>query len=311
MTRCLVLGGGGFLGSHISETLLNAGHAVRIFEKERVLRDNVRSFIGQVEWMEGDFTDPHRVAEVLKGMEAVVHCVGTTLPKTSNDSPVYDITSNLVPTLHFLDAAVQAGVKKVLFLSSGGTVYGIPQRVPIPEDHPTDPLTSYGIQKLSIEKYLKLYRDLHGLDYAVIRISNPYGERQRPTAAQGAVTVFLDKALKGQPIEIWGDGSVVRDYLHVTDVACAAQSALDYRGDFRIFNIGSGSGLSLLQVVESIRKVLNRPVEVVFKPARRFDVPVNILDTTRAARELSWRPAVAFEDGLRRTAAFLSQSGKA
>ncbi|KAF0243970.1 MAG: UDP-glucose [Planctomycetota bacterium] len=309
MTRCLVLGGGGFLGSHICEALLKAGHSVRTFEKERVSRENVRTFFRELEWTEGDFTDPHRIAEVLRGMEVVVHCIGTTLPKSSNENPVYDISSNLVPTLHLLDAAVHAGVRKVLFLSSGGTVYGIPQRVPIPEDHPTEPLTSYGIQKLSIEKYLKLYRHLHGLDYSVMRISNPYGERQRPNASQGAVTVFLYKAMKREPIEIWGDGSVVRDYLHVSDVARAALALLEYKGEFRTFNVGSGAGLSLLQVVESIRKVLGHPVETLFRPPRPFDVPVNILDISRAARELSWRPSVAFDDGLRRSLAYLSQPG--
>lgn len=305
MTKCVVLGGAGFLGSHICEALLRAGHHVRVFEKEGGDKGNVHEFLGKVEWMEGDFTKPDHLAEVVNRMEAVIHCIGTTLPKTSNENPVYDISTNLISTLHLLNAAVEAQVKKIIFLSSGGTVYGIPQKTLISEEHPTEPLCSYGIQKLAIEKYLKIYHDLHGLDYSVMRLSNPYGERQRPMSTQGVIPVFLYKAIREEPIEVWGDGSVVRDYLYVSDVATGVLSTLDYHGRYKIFNIGSGQGFSLLTILEKIEKITGRSVNVVFKPSRPFDVPVNILNVTRAKKELLWSPKIEMEEGLQRTLNFL------
>lgn len=305
--KILVLGGGGFIGSHIAEAFIKAGHAVRIFEKESVAKDSVRHILPYVEWVEGDFINETHVKEAVKGVDIIVHSLCTTLPKSSNENPVYDISSNLISTLHLLDAAKKDGVKKVIFLSSGGTIYGMPTVTPIPETHPTEPLCSYGIQKLSIEKYLKLYNHLHGLDYAILRISNPYGERQRPASSQGAVTVFLYKAIKNETIEIWGDGSVTRDYIYVSDVSGAVMAAAGHGGAEKIFNIGSGEGTSLLDLIRHMENVTGRHISVRFAPARAFDVPVNVLDISRAKRELGWSPQVRLEDGLRRTMDYLSK----
>src|SRR4029434_4711286 len=183
------------------------------------------------------------VTQAVAGCEVVFHMISTTIPKSSNDNPAYDVESNLVGTLRMLEAARKAGVRKVVFASSGGTVYGIPKVVPINESHPTDPICSYGISKLAVEKYLHLYHALHGLDYCILRIGNPYGEGQRPTAAQGAVGVFLYKALHGGVIEIWGDGTVTRDYIYIGDVIQAFLKAMTYSGEHRLFNIGAGEGL--------------------------------------------------------------------
>lgn len=305
--KCLVLGGGGFIGSHVCDALLSAGYGVRIFEKERVSKENVEHLLKRIEWIEGDFTNKVQLEEIVKGVDVIVHAIATTLPKTSNENPVYDIESNLVSTLHLLEAAKTEKVKKVVFFSSGGTVYGIPQKTPIAEDHPTEPICSYGIQKLAIEKYLNLYRYLYAIDYAVMRIANPYGERQRPLATQGSVIVFLYKAMRGEQIEVWGDGSVVRDFLHVTDVARAVVKLIEYNGNHRIFNVGGGTGYSLLTVLKEIERVIGREPDVRFSQARPFDVPVNVLDITRAKTELGWVPEVGFEEGLKRTMAFLSK----
>ncbi|MGC2064128.1 MAG: NAD-dependent epimerase/dehydratase family protein [Thermodesulfovibrionales bacterium] len=307
MMRCLVLGGGGFLGSHACDALLGHGYHVRIFEKQYVSKENVQHLTGDVEWVEGDFTNEAHLREVVQGADCIVHAIGTTLPKDSNENPVYDISSNLISTLHLLEAAKEAGVRKIIFFSSGGTVYGIPGKIPIAEDHPTDPISSYGIQKLAIEKYLFLYHYLHGLDYAVMRISNPYGERQRPIASQGAVAVFLYHVLRNEPIEIWGDGSVTRDYLHISDVARAIPLLLKYEGKEKIFNISSGQGLSLLDLIRTFEKVIGRAIEVRFTSARPFDVPVNVLDNTRARQELAWTPQIDFEQGIKRTIEFLAK----
>jgi UDP-glucose 4-epimerase len=227
--------------------------------------------------------------------------VSTTLPKTSNDNPVYDVESNVVGTLRLLELCRSQGVRKVVFVSSGGTVYGVPRSVPIDESHPTDPTCSYGIHKLVIEKYLQLSHRIHGLDYSVVRPPNLYGPRQRLDIAQGAVAVFLDRALRGQPIQVWGDGSVVRDYLYVGDAAEALLKAAAFEGEPRLFNIGSGVGTSLTQLIKEIETLLGCPVAVEYTAARALDVPANVLDASLARRHLGWAARTSLAEGLRRT----------
>jgi UDP-glucose 4-epimerase len=214
--KCLVLGGGGFLGSHLSESLLAQGHAVRIFDRPNLVRFKSFQRGDPVEWVEGDFVNREHVAHAVSGCDIVYHMVSTTLPRSSNENPSYDVETNVIGTLNLLEAAQKNKIRKFIFVSSGGTVYGIPQEIPIKESHPTEPICSYGIGKLAIEKYINLFHLLHGMEYCVLRLANPYGERQRIAAAQGAVAVFLDKALRNEEIEIWGDGSVIRDYFHVS-----------------------------------------------------------------------------------------------
>jgi UDP-glucose 4-epimerase len=223
------------------------------------------------------------------------------LPKTSNDDAVHDLESNLLATVQFLDLARHSTIEKIVFASSGGTVYGVPTVVPIPERHETQPLCSYGIHKLAIEHYLRLHQYLYGLDYCVLRLANPFGERQRADASQGAVSVFLDKALRGEEIVVWGDGSAVRDYIHVSDVSRAFCQAARYPGTPRIFNIGSGQGRSVNDLISSIETIVGRTVTRRYLPGRRFDVPVNVLDVSLAAEHLGWRPRCSFQEGLRRT----------
>lgn len=299
--KCLVLGGGGFIGSHLSKALLEQGHAVRIFERLNLKPVEVFPDCKDLEWLEGDFLNVEDVGRAVAECEIIFHLISTTLPRSSNDNPVYDVESNLVSTLHMLEAARKAGVRKVLFASSGGTVYGIPKQVPIKESHPTDPVCSYGISKLAIEKYLHLYHALHGLDYCVLRIGNPYGEGQRPTAAQGAVAVFLDKALNDEAIEIWGNGTVTRDYIYVGDVVQAFLKAMTYCGEHQIFNIGSGEGRSLNDLIGAIESLVGRPVAQRCLPGRSFDVPTNILDISRAKAFLGWQSKTPFYAGLSQT----------
>jgi len=177
----------------------------------------------------------------------------------------------------------------------------VPRSVPVDETHPTEPICSYGIQKLVIEKYLQLNHRIHGLDYCVVRPSNLYGPRQRLDVAQGAVAVFLDRALRGQPIEVWGDGSAVRDYLYVGDAAEALLKAAAFEGEPRLFNIGSGVGSSLKQLIKEIEALLGRPLAVAYAAARPLDVPVNVLDTSLARRHLGWTARTSLAEGLRRT----------
>jgi UDP-glucose 4-epimerase len=233
--------------------------------------------------------------------------VSTTLPKSSNLDPVYDIETNLIGTVKLLHHALLAGITKVIYLSSGGAVYGLPVDLPIPETHPTDPICSYGITKLAIEKYLGMFQKLHGLEYVVLRPSNLYGERQRTLSSQGVVAVFLGRALHGERVEIWGDGSVVRDYVHVSDAVKALLAAISLESDKRVFNIGSGRGISLNEVLAEIEFAMGVKVARSYLSGRAFDVPSSVLAIDRAKQALRWEPTMSFPDGLKRTLEWLER----
>ena len=300
-----VFGGGGFIGSAIVDRLLGEGHAVRVFERPRVAP--YRDFLPdeKLGWGTGDMLSAHDVASAIDGSDSVIHLVSSTLPKSSNDDPAYDVSTNVIATLNLLDAMVAKGIKRITFISSGGTVYGTPKYVPIDEQHPTEPEVSYGIVKLTIEKYLQLYQRLHGIRAIVLRVANPYGERQRIETAQGAVGVFLHRALSGQAVDIWGDGTVMRDFIYVGDVAEAFVRATTYQGDASVFNVGSGVGTSLNDLVQAIGEVVGRPVQCNYLPGRAIDVPVSVLDCSLAKREFGWSPAVTLPSGLAATVAWL------
>jgi UDP-glucose 4-epimerase len=303
--RCTIFGCGGFIGSAIADRLLLDGHQLRIFERPRV--DPYRKFneSEQVEWTTGDLLSVHDVGAAIDGADAVIHLVSTTLPKSSNDDPIYDVQTNLVATLQLLDAMVARKVGKIIFISSGGTVYGVPKYVPVDEGHPTEPQVSYGIVKLAIEKYLLMYERMHGMKATILRVANPFGERQRVETAQGAVGVFLHRALRGQSIEIWGDGSATRDYVYIGDVAEAFACAVGYSGAESVFNVSSGVGTSLNELLAQLERLLGRPVERNYLPGRPIDVPVSILSNELAQRELGWSPKVPLDAGLERTATWM------
>lgn len=298
--RCLVLGGKGFIGSHLVDALLRKGLPVKVFDRANIPPMNDAAAAAQVDWVDGDFTSDADVGRALAGCDVCYHLVSTTLPQSSNADPVFDVETNVAGTIRLLNHAIRLGVKKIVFISSGGTVYGVPRHVPISEDHPTNPICSYGITKLAIEKYLHLYLTLHGLEYTVLRLSNPFGERQRIQASQGAVAVFMGKVLRGEGIEIWGDGSVVRDYLYIGDAVEAMVTAGTYRGAERIFNIGSGVGISLNHILDGIEHVTGLRAERRYTAARAFDVPASVLALDRARAALGWAPTTPFAEGLRK-----------
>ncbi len=302
---CLILGGGGFIGTALAQQALLDGWRVRVFDRPGVKVPLQFADMPGLEWISGDFQNPEDLALALDGVEAVVHLIATLLPRASNEAPMQDVETNVVATLRLLSLMTERRIRKIVFASSGGTVYGVPRMIPIPEDHPTHPEVSYGITKLMIEKYLYLYGRLHGLRPITLRIANPYGGGQRIGTGQGAVAAFLHCALQGEPVEIWGDGSITRDYLHVHDVATAFLCALRYEGAHQVFNIGAGQGLSLNELVSSIEEQLGRQLPKRYLHGRSFDVPVSVLDISLAQSELKWTPSIDFAEGLRMTIAAL------
>lgn len=286
------------MGSHLVDSLLEEGHPVRIYDRSP---NSFRATPKEAEYVEGELGDPGLIRAAVEGVEVVFHFVNTTIPKTSNDDPIFDVRSNLIDTLRFLESCVDAGVRKVVFASSGGTVYGQPHAVPIAEGHPTEPITSYGIVKLAVEKYLALFEHLYGLDYTALRISNPYGPYQNPGGQQGVVPVFLHRLRAGQPVTIWGDGSVVRDYLYVSDLVEALKLAARAGTRQKVLNVGSGRGTSLNELVAIIARVTGERPEVEYVAGRSLDVPANVLDVARVRDELGWRPRTGLDEGIDRT----------
>lgn len=295
------MGGAGFLGINLGKALVREGHRVRIFDRTASINRLRGMGCTEFEWAVGDFTNIEDVNNAIGECEIIFHLVSTTLPKSSNLNPANDIETNVISTIRMLDTARKKNVRMVLFASSGGTIYGIPNKIPVSETDPTEPVCSYAIGKLTIEKYLHLYSVLYGLEYRILRISNPYGEEQPPDGEQGAIAVFLARALKNQIIDVWGDGSVVRDFVYVGDVAKAFLKAMSYRGSHRLFNIGAGEGKSINELLSAIELLLGKNVKRNYLASREFDVPVNMLDISRARSELGWHPDTPLSEGLKET----------
>jgi len=303
--NCLVLGAAGFIGQHLCRTLVLQGYQVRGFDRSPV-KGVAWPAIDGVVWQSGDFSQQEDLYLALADIDIVFHLISTTIPKTSNEQPSIDLQQNVAATLGLLDQLVRLpALPRLIFISSGGTVYGIPCSIPINEGHATNPLCAYGVGKLAIEKYIALYHHLYGLDYLILRLANPYGEQQLTSRGQGVIPVFLSKALRGEPLEIWGDGHVIRDYLYIDDLCRALLLAADYAGAQRIFNIGSGQGFSLNDLIEMMRTLLKKDILCRYLPGRACDVPVNVLDVTLARQHLGWQPTISLEAGLARTLAWL------
>ena len=299
--RCLVLGGGGFIGSAVTDRLLETGHTVRVLA--RVGREPFRDVLGEprLEWMEGDFLDIDDMRAAVRDMDVVLHMISTTIPSTAKDDPVWDVQSNVVGSLRLLEAIREAGVRRVIYISSGGTVYGESRYLPIDEGHPTDPYSPYAISKLAIEKHILALRRTQGTSPIVLRVANVYGQRQRLDVPQGAIGAFIERALDGEPIEVWGDGSVTRDYVHVDDVADVFARAVSYRGAESVFNVGTGLGTSLNELVKLLEEELGHRIARIHRHPRDMDVRTNVLDISRAQRSLGWRPKISIREGLRRS----------
>ncbi len=207
---------------------------------------------------------------------------------------MYDVESNLISTLRLLQDVVKRKIKKIVFVSSGGTVYGVPKSIPISEIHPRQPICSYGITKKTIEDYLYMFNYLYGLDYNVFRLSNPYGERQNPLYAQGVIPVFLKKILLNEEIVIWGDGSVRRDYIYIKDAIIPLVKSLNHNSNNKVFNLGSGKGYSVNELLEMIKDITKAGAKVKYTEGRKLDVPVSVLDISLLKKEMEFSPKVRY-----------------
>ncbi|MER2104540.1 MAG: NAD-dependent epimerase/dehydratase family protein [Pseudomonas atacamensis] len=292
--NCLVLGGSGFIGTNLCIAWRSRVRSVRAFSRQPLMIDGVDSFVG-------DFLNSQDLIAAVKGIDVVYHLVSTNTPASANASPLGDVQENVVQTLKLMEACRGAGVRRIVFVSSGGTVYGDAVVVPTPEGSLEQPISAYGISKLAIEKYIALYERLYGITAIVLRVSNPYGPYQYGRKQQGVIGTFISKTLKGEDIEIWGDGSVVRDYIYIDDVVDALLKTIQYPGKSRVFNIGSSIGVALNDIVTVLAELMPEEPRLIYREARGVDVVVSILDCSLAKRELDWQPYNDLRSGISKT----------
>lgn len=295
--KILITGGSGFIGSHLAMHLLSLGYEPVIFSR------TVPEF-AQVAYVLGEMSEITSLV-ALDEYALIYHLAWSTKPASANQNPVADVQTNVIAGLHLLDALVQmTNPPRLIFVSTGGALYGVPNQLPIAETHSTNPINAYGVSKLSFEHYLHVYHHVHGLDYLIFRPGNPYGEGQDPSAAQGAIAVFLGKMLHNQPIEIWGDGTVTRDYLYIDDLVRALVAGMAYQPDqdaYRVFNVGSGHGASLNHILHLASEITGIAPSVRYLPARKIDAPTIVLDITQIRQQLKWHPQVSLVEGLHKT----------
>jgi UDP-glucose 4-epimerase len=291
----LVLGGNGFIGSHIVDLLLQNNHFVRVVDK---FPERFRKPLDGVDYRIIHFEDKAELAESLTNIDIVYHCISTTVPSTSSLDPIYDIQSNLVNTVSFLNMMIKAEIKRIVFLSSGGTVYGNPTETPTRETHPLRPISSYGIVKVAIENYLFMYEMLNKMKPVILRPSNPYGPRQGHFQTQGVISTFLKSIRSDKELFVWGTGDIVRDYIYIDDLVelCYQASISDRCG---VFNVGSGRGTSINEIIGIISRITNINADAKFYPQRAVDVQKIVLDISKTTETFKWAPKISLEEGIR------------
>lgn len=300
LTNTLVIGGAGYIGAHLVPQLVATGRRVTVLGRSLIPRYDLPA---GVVYVKGDFAQRELLSQQLDAHQEVIHMAYATVPNTSYENPLADLLQNLPPTVQLFSEAADRNVKLVL-VSSGGTVYGEAVELPIRETHPTRPISPYGVTKLTLENYAYLYAATHGLKFVCVRPANAYGVGQRPFGGQGFIATAMASAMRGTPIKIFGQHGTVRDYLYVTDLASGIVDALEHGYLSETYNLGSGTGLSNIDVIEAFKPLMREigcEVQVENLPERAFDVKANVLDSTKLQEHTGWRSQVEFDDGLRRT----------
>ena len=292
--RYLVIGGNGFVGSHVIDMLLSMGEEVVVLDR---YPERFRSPNPAVIYHVGDFSDSQLLKIALKGIDTVIHLQSSTVPSSSEHNHLFDIESNLIPTVKLLEAMVQSRCTKIVYLSSGGAVYGNPMILPTPENSTINPISSYGVVKATIESYIT-YFHRYGIESLIVRPSNLYGIRQGNTGILGLINTLLEKALREEEVVIFGNGSAVKDYVHVSDLTHFLSLALKMNA-CGIFNIGSGIGVSVNEVIEIVENVTRKALQIRHEETRAFDVLRIILDIKKAKTEVGWSPIMPLNKGIK------------
>jgi UDP-glucose 4-epimerase len=287
----LVLGAKGFIGSHVLERLSNSEHFIKAFIRSGEIN------VSNCTVIRGDFSDHNKLAEALVDVDMVIHCISSTVPSSSELDPISDVESNLVNTLGLLQLMQKMKVPKLIYLSSGGTVYGNPLQSPVPEDHPLNPISCYGVVKVSIEKFLSISESMWGVSTLILRPSNVFGEGQSHAGAQGIISTLLKNSIQERDTTIFGDGESIRDYLYVKDLADLVAACLDFNKS-AVYNAGCGVGLSVNQIISTVRGIYPGEVGVTYIPKRSFDVKEIVLDISKVTDDFSWTPYRDFKESV-------------
>lgn len=303
----ILLGAAGFIGTNLIIDLSKdpANHITAVDKKIQYFQHIKNMNLPDFHIIQSDLEMDTDYESLLEGQDIVYHLISTTVPTTSNQHIAEELKANVVLTANLLEACVRRNVKKIVFISSGGTVYGKEFECPLSENTPTNPITSYGVQKLSIEKLIYLFNYMYGLDYRIIRLANPYGPYQRPNGVLGAVTTFTYKALKNEEIVVYGDGSIIRDFIYIEDAVRGIQKIVNGNDQNRLFNLGCGYGTSINELLQTIECTLNMKLNVKYTNSRQVDVPVNFLDINRFENAYGDLNPISLEDGIKKTAEFI------
>lgn len=302
-----IIGGASFIGTNLAIMLSkNNENHITIIDRDIKFFPSFDLFhLNNVNYQVHPYTLDTNFDLQVVNQDIVFHLASTTIPGNSNRNISMEVEDNVIVTIKLLDACVRQKVTKVVFLSSGGAVYGNKADKSMKEDMNTFPITSYGIQKIMIEKLLYLYHYQYGLDYRVIRLSNPYGPYQRPNGKQGVITTFIYKALTDGILEVYGDGSIVRDFIYISDAITGIINIVNGNCKYRIFNLGSGKGISINEVISSIKNIIQRDLQIIYTVGRDTDVPVNYLDISRYENEFGKLHLTCLKSGIKKTANFL------
>ena len=290
----LLIGGNGFIGSHLIDIFLKNGHEVRVFDCSY---ERFRGKIKGVDYIIDSIEETDKLTEALWDVDIVFHLVGPSLPSISDINPILDIRKNLLPTIKLLDAMVQLNKSRIVYFSSGGAIYKPQGLVPVPEEHILEPISSYGIIKMTVEKYLMLYERLYGIQPLIIRPSNPYGPRQGHIGTHGVISTFLHRIIKNKELIVFGDGSSVKDYIYISDLieACYLLTINQFKG---IFNIGSGIGYSINEIISLISEITGKIPRIRYVSPHRSDLQNFILNINKVNNSIDWYPKVSLRDGI-------------
>lgn len=300
MNHCCLIGGGGFIGVHVANALLSQDRQVTVLDTHPAPIHLSKT----AKYVVGDYGDKETLRRVLAGADTIINLSYASVPSTSIEDPIQDILSNLPAAVGLFETASDFAIQKIIVISSGGTVYGPAQGLPLTEDHATNPISPYGVTKLAIEKYGHMFHRLKELPVVTVRPSNAFGERQNPFVGQGFIATAIAAILSRQEIALYGSHGTIRDYVHVEDVAAGIVAALEQGRPGAIYNIGSGEGRSNKEVLEEIRphaESLGLSLQIKTLPARRFDVEANVLDSTKLYADTGWNIRIPFCEGIQRT----------
>jgi UDP-glucose 4-epimerase len=296
--QAVLLGGAGFIGLHLTDRLLQLGWRVRIIDA-RLDLTRIAALPDQVEFYNLSLSRTQEVLDAIAGSEVCIHLIHNSRPNVRVTSPNEDIREVILPTVDLLLGLPPASLRNFIYLSSGGTVYGAARRLPVREDAPLAPISPYGLAKLTIEHHTRHICKEKGINALILRPGNLYGAAWFRERAQGAVEVFLRQILRGQPLQLLGDGSVVRDYLYIGDAVEAVTRILEHPLP-ATWNLGSGHGRSVLGLIALLERMTGRKAHIQRLPASPYDVPASVLDSSLLQAETGWRPQVGLDEGIAR-----------